>query len=233
MKVTTITGNVPKNRADVVYYAKKNAASFSKVSENGNPLVYVDDIDTEVMLSTKGLRHGLDRRFDVNAPVTLKAGEIIKNAIRINELTPDKDTVDASYVLIGAAKNEKNEPYIVQFVVNRATNEVTSVDVLYSVNAKTNAAEAIKKESTGSLSPEITDKSATLTDSNISIAELLDYVNKYFPDILPEEVLKHYGHDARPEGKLGESALFSDRNAELEKVNQVLEKENGNQCIWH
>ena len=227
MKVTTISGNVPKNRADVVYYAKKNAASFSKVSENGNPLVYVDDIDTEVMLSTKGLRHGLDRRFDVNAPVTLKAGEIIKNAIRINELTPDRDTVDASYVLIGAAKNEKNEPYIVQFVVNRATNEVTSVDVLYSVNAKTNAAEAIKKESTGSLSPEITDKSATLTDSNISIAELLDYVNKYFPDILPEEVLKHYGHDARPEGKLGESALFSDRNAELEKVNQVLEKENG------
>ena len=227
MKVTTISGNVPKNRADVVYYAKKNAASFSKVSENGNPLVYVDDIDTEVMLSTKGLRHGLDRRFDVNAPVTLKAGEIIKNAIRINELTPDKDTVDASYVLIGAAKNEKNEPYIVQFVVNRATNEVTSVDVLYSVNAKTNAAEAIKKESTGSLSPEITDKSATLTDSNISIAELLDYVNKYFPDILPEEVLKHYGHDARPEGKLGENALFSDRNAELEKVNQVLEKENG------
>ena len=227
MKVTTISGNVPKNRADVVYYAKKNAASFSKVSENGNPLVYVDDIDTEVMLSTKGLRHGLDRRFDVNAPVTLKAGEIIKNAIRINELTPDKDTVDASYVLIGAAKNEKNEPYIVQFVVNRATNEVTSVDVLYSVNAKTNAAEAIKKESTGSLSPEITDKSATLTDSNISIAELLDYVNKYFPDILPEEVLKHYGHDARPEGKLGESALFSDRSAEMEKVNQVLEKENG------
>lgn len=227
MKVTTISGNVPKNRADVVYYAKKNAASFSKVSENGNPLVYVDDIDTEVMLSTKGLRHGLDRRFDVNAPVTLKAGEIIKNAIRINELTPDKDTVDASYVLIGAAKNEKNEPYIVQFVVNRATNEVTSVDVLYSVNAKTNAAEAIKKESTGSLSPEITDKSATLTDSNISIAELLDYVNEYFPDILPEEVLKHYGHDARPKGKLGESALFSDRSAELEKVNQVLEKENG------
>lgn len=227
MKVTTISGNVPKNRADVVYYAKKNAASFSKVSENGNPLVYVDDIDTEVMLSTKGLRHGLDRRFDVNAPVTLKAGEIIKNAIRINELTPDKDTVDASYVLIGVAKNEKNEPYIVQFVVNRATNEVTSVDVLYSVNAKTNAAEAIKKESTGSLSPEITDKSATLTDSNISIAELLDYVNEYFPDILPEEVLKHYGHDARPDGKLGESALFSDRSAELEKVNQVLEKENG------
>ena len=32
----------------------------------------------------------------------------------------------------------------------------------------------------------------SVTDSTISIAELLDYVNKYFPDILPESVLKHY-----------------------------------------
>lgn len=100
----------------------------------------MDDTDTDVILSAKGLRHGLDRRFSTNAPVTLKAGEILKNAVRINELTPKKDTVDASYVLIGAAKNEKNEPYIVQFVVNRASNEVTSVDVLYSIGTKTEPA---------------------------------------------------------------------------------------------
>ena len=30
-----------------------------------------------------------------------------------------------------------------------------------------------------------------------------------FPDILPESVLRHYGFDRRPEGKLGESALYS------------------------
>lgn len=49
------------------------------------------------------------------------------------------------------------------------------------------------------------------TGSTISIDNLLDYVNKYFPDILPEETLKHYGYDARPEGKLGKSALYQDR----------------------
>lgn len=53
-----------------------------------------------------------------------------------------------------------------------------------------------------------------VTDSTISIAELLDYVNKYFPDILPESVLKHYGYDSRPDGKLGESALYQDRPEE-------------------
>ncbi|MGM9550387.1 MAG: hypothetical protein ACI3V5_11180 [Faecousia sp.] len=67
---------------------------------------------------------------------------------------------------------------------------------------------------------------ATITDSTISISELLDYVNDYFPDILSEGVLKHYGYDARPEGKLGESALYSDRDPEMAKVNRVLEKEN-------
>lgn len=108
---------------------------------------------------------------------------------------------------MGAAKNKNNEPYIVQFVVNRASNEVTSVDVLYAINAKT--------EPAGSLSPEITGEPATLTDSSISISNLLDYVNRYFPDILPEDVLKHYGHDARPAGELGESALFQQRESRL------------------
>lgn len=95
-------------------------------------------------------------------------------------------------VLIGVAKNSRDEPYIVEFVVNQSTNEVTSVDVLYSVNAKTNPIK--EKESVGSLSPEVTDIPATLTDSVISIAQLLDFVNRYFPDIMPEDVYRHYGH---------------------------------------
>ena len=49
--------------------------------------------------------------------------------------------------------------------------------------------------------------------TTISIAELLDFVNSHFPGILPESVLRHYGYDARPEGKLGESALYSDRDS--------------------
>ena len=73
-----------------------------------------------------------------------------------------------------------------------------SVDVLYAINAKT--------EPAGSLSPEITGVPATLTGSSISIANLLTYVNRYFPDVLPESVLRHFGHSERPAGKLGEGA---------------------------
>ena len=144
MRVTNVEDRVSyrparEARKEIVARAIANAKKIGRTNENGNAVVRVADTGDEVILSAKGLRHGLDRRFSVNAPVTLKAGEIIRNAIRINEFTPENAQVDASYALIGAAKNAKNEPYIVQFVVNRISNEVTDVDVLYAVNAKKRA----------------------------------------------------------------------------------------------
>lgn len=86
------------------------------------------------------------------------------------------------------------------------------MDVLYAFNAKTEPNLNIKKETGRETIPNGSQQSAaTITGSAISIANLLDYVNKYFPDILPEEVLKHYGHTSRPEEKIGDSALFQDR----------------------
>ena len=184
-------------RKEVVDKALTEAKKYGGVNQNGNVYVHVNDTDADVIISAKALRHGLDRRFTVNAPATLKVGEILQNAVRVNELVPKLDTVDATYVLMGAAKNKNNEPYIVQFVVNRASNEVMSVDVLYAINAK--------KEPAASL-PKFTDESAPLTCSSISIADLLTYVNRYFPDVLPESVLRHFGHSERPAGKLGEGA---------------------------
>ena len=102
-------------------------------------------------------------------------------------------------MLIGIVKNIVNEPFVVSFIVNKHTNEIQSIDVLYAVNAK-------KEPAGSSKSPEV---STPPTGSTISIFNLLDYVNNYFPDILPENVLKHYGYGSRPEGNIGESALLS------------------------
>ena len=200
-------------RKEVVDKALAEAKKYGGVNQNGNVYVHVNDTDADVIISAKALRHGLDRRFTVNAPATLKVGKILQNAVRVNELLPKLDTVDATYVLMGAAKNKNNEPYIVQFVVNRASNEVMSVDVLYAINAKKEPA---------ALLPEITGVPATLTGSSISIADLLTYVNRYFPDVLPESVLRHFGHSERPAGKLGEGALFSLKAySEAEKKDHV------------
>lgn len=220
MKVTTLSGTVPSNRADVVVQAKKNAADIGRTDKDGSVSVHVDDIDTDVILSKNGLKHSLDRRLDVNAPVVVKAGEIISNSIRINELTPQKAEAEESYVLIGAAKGDGGELYVVRSVVNRFSNELLSMDVLYAISAKKETAVLNAPPSTNnSLRNTVSDKENQLrsmrprfqhlvTDSSISIAQLLEIVNREFPDVLPESVLRHFGHEFRPEGKLGKSALF-------------------------
>ncbi len=222
MMVTTVDGNVPNNRADVVAQAKQNAAKVGKFDpKTGSVSVYVDDVGSDVVLATNGLKHSLDRRFAVNAPVLLKAGEILQKSIRINEMTPKKADASESYILIGAARNESGDIYIVRSVINRFSNELVSMDVLYAINAKKEPAallprlaenSAIRTDSKGnqprSMRPRF---QGPVTDSAISIADLLDLVNQYFPDILPEDVLKHYGYDARPDGDLGSDALYQDR----------------------
>lgn len=102
--------------------------------------------------------------------------DILQNAIKINELSPKQENSDLTKIFIGAAKNQNNEPYIVRFVVDRYTHNLTQVDVLYSADAKNR--ESKSKESAGSFTPPIAELPATVTDSVISIDLLLRYVNK-------------------------------------------------------
>ena len=211
MEITSVIGNVPTNRADVIAMAKRNAAKVGKFNpQNGSVSVHVKDIGTDVILGTDGLKHGLRRKNastnSANYIATLNAGEIIQNSIRINDMKPQKADATGSYILIGVAKNTSGDIYIVRSVVNKFGNELAKIDVLYAINAK--------KESVALNAPRFTAKPLSVTDSTISIANLLDYVNQYFPDILPKDVLKHYNHTTRPKGdaaKLGERVLYSDR----------------------
>lgn len=207
MRVTNVDDRVSyrptrEARKEIVARAIENAKKIGRTNENGNAVVRVADTGDEVILSAKGLRHGLDRRLNENAPVTLMAGEILQNSIRINELTPQHPDADGSYVLLGVGKTEQGTLYLVRSVVNKYGKELSSMDVLYAVSAK-------KENRLRSMRPEF---QRSVTDSTISIRSLLDYVNRYFPDVLPESVLRHYNHDRRPEGKLGESALYQRRD---------------------
>ena len=188
-----------ESRKHIVNQAIENAKRVGTTNEDGNAVIHVADIDTDVVVSKKAIKHSLDRRLSVNAPVVLQAGEILSNAVQINELVPRKASIEKANVLVGMAKNAQNEPYVASFIVNKHTKELQSIDVLYAVNAK--------KEPTGSSkSPQV---STPATGSNISIANLLNYVNRYFPDMLSESVLRQYGYTARPEGEIGKSALYS------------------------
>lgn len=191
------------NRKEVMTKAIENVQQNGRINENGNAVIYVDDIKRNIIVPNHSITHGMDRRFKTQAPVLLHIGEVLKNAIRINELNPRSEDVNETYALVGVA-SDNNVFYTVSFVVNSYTNEVDKIDVLYSSNTKKGPA---------ALLPTFTENfSATPTDPDISIANLLELVNMHFADLLPEDVLRKFGYDRRPEGKIGDSALYSDRD---------------------
>lgn len=178
-----------------------DAEKYGYSDNNGNIFVRVKDSNKDVMISKDALRHGLDRRLEVLGPVEGKIGEILSESVEINELVPKKDIVDTSYVLVGAAQDERGADYTAYFIVNSITSELQSVDVLYSANAK--------KRPAGIISPAITADAATLTGRTISVKQLLQNVNNIYPDILSESVLRKFGHDSRPEGAFAKDVLYS------------------------
>lgn len=136
MPFTMLDSVVPESREDIVKEAKKNAAVIGKSNYGSDISVTVKDINQDVVISKKGLKHGLDRRKNEMSYVTVRAAEILQNSIKINELTPKQKNTDASYVLIGAAKNDDGDVYVVRSIVNRVTSQLVEMDVLYSINAK-------------------------------------------------------------------------------------------------
>ena len=216
MTITTLHGIVPNTRVDLVAEAKKNAAKIGKTNpKDGSVSVYVKDIAADVLLGTDGLRHGLRRAKNLpniaNAIVMLNAGEILQHSIRINEMKPSQADATKSYVMIGTARHANGDLYIVRFVVN--SFELASMDVLYAINAK--------KESATLNASRFKAKPLSVTDSTISIAQLLDYVNTYFPGILPKPVWEHYGYTQKPNGDLGDSVLYSEQDSD-KLTNRVL-----------
>ena len=172
-------------RKSLVSTAIKNAIAFGKTNENGNVSVYVNDIGTDVVLSKHSLAHGIDRRLEISAPVILNIGKILKNSIKVNELNPKKQTSSNSYVLIGYAESLDNA-YPVRMIVNRYTNEIDSIDVLYSVSTK--------KETAGT-KPGSDSKTTLPTVSTISISDLLQNVKDVglVTSVLSEDVCNKLG----------------------------------------
>lgn len=224
MKVTQIGTEAPSNRADIVFEAKRNASKIGKFNvKDGSVSVYVDDIGTDVILGTDGLKHGLRRSknisTDINSLAILNAGEIIKHSVKINELIPKDKNATSSYVLIGCAENSSSR-FIVRSIINTFDNSLSKMDVLYAVKVKESAAQPAPGSAAKAVS--------SVTDSKISITDLLDYVNRCFPEVLSADVLQHFGHESRPEGNpkgLGESILYSDRDGIVKDATQLTEND--------
>ena len=267
MKVTAIDDGktyspTAETRNNLKEAAIESVKRVGRVNENGNAVVFIDDIGEEVIVPKRSIAHGIDRRLKNIAPVLENIGEILKNAIRINELNTRSENITESYILIGAARSNNNF-YIANFVVSKYTGEVQDINVLYSANAKkeepaaflpkiteksvtpTGSTNSIsqpldfvnrnfkeksenenysanaKKEEPAAFLPKLTEKSATPTGFTISISQLLDIVNRNFTGILPEDVLRHYGHAVRPSGTFSKDIRYSLSPAETEAKHEI------------
>ena len=84
------------------------------------------------------------------------------------------------------------------------THDLTSVDMLYAVNTK--------KEPAATKSPGFANELLPVTSSTISISNLLELVNRYYPDVLSKDVLNHFGRKDRPKSELSDDIKYQDRD---------------------
>lgn len=182
------TNNIPQNSEN----SNKNTAQKSDkdfVQNQDRNLVAVHNLTADEL--EKSLKLG---------GLAMPSIAVVKDDFAHTEyvtIVLDKRGVKSSF------RNDK--PIIVRSIVNEYDNSLQSIETLYAVNAK--------KEPAAIKSPGFANGSLPVTSSTISISDLLDYVNKYYPDILPQDVLKHYERDNRPKSELSDSVKYQDRES--------------------
>lgn len=190
--------HIRDGRRGIVNEAREAIKAAGKV-ENGQYIIHNEDVDRDIIVGRKALLHGLNRHYENNAQVTVHINEYLKNAVKINELSPRGDNVKESYILLGYGQVEEDS-YPAYFVVNTYENgdiELDDFDVLYSANAKKIEGSALSSQGFNTSLP-----------STISISDLLDLVNEIYSDILPKGVAEHYKNE-RKISKLGNSVKYS------------------------
>ncbi len=218
MTITEVTEELPQNADGKISRTRVRAMALSNVRKQNNPknttdLVYAhcDDTGTDIRVGSRGLNHGLDRRVEVNAKASLVIGDLIKNAIKVNEVNSLSQGHEGDYVLLSCFSDETGV-YGVSIYVDRVSNEVTgmdSIDILYSVNGK--------KIGTAAPNAEVSDRSPSPTVPTISISQLLEKSNTKFKDIFSKDVYDHFGTEKDTSTKLGSSTRYAmqiDENAD-------------------
>ena len=119
-------------------------------------------------MSQAAIRHGIDRRVGKQAPVLFQIGNILKNAIVVNEMDAKIPNADRSYILLGVGESN-DARYYTRIIVNRFSNEVESVDVLYALHTKTESAVLKTRASSGNTTLQ------SLTDSKIKNSRFVEH----------------------------------------------------------
>lgn len=171
------------SRDDAVRMGLANARKHAdREDPHGAPMIYVEDLGKYVTVGASALRHGLDRRIKVNGEATAHIGDLLTQAIVVNEADPKKENHANTYILLGVAQNSSQENVYVRMVVNQSTGQLEDVTSLYAVSTKKEPG-ASSRRATG-INP------GTPAGSTITVAEILNNVKDIYSDILSKDVLQ-------------------------------------------
>ena len=233
MRVTVLEENADmaggKKRGDILRAAKEN------IREKNNPLntdkhqfIKVADTGYDLRVSAEGLRHGIakltNRSGKATAAVTQKIGDVLTNAIKVNEMqrkANDPAKVKGSDVLLGYAEDGQSG-YVVRAIASLSDEgaELTDIEVfplLSSVKAKKVDSPIVHTASTENGRGQ--DPQATY---NISIQQLLDLVKEQYPDILSDDALTGVG-SSREKALAVDGSLKSEMRYSADTTNAQLE----------
>ena len=213
MKVAVLDSKATegKTRAEVTDLAKESVRRKNN-PKNTEEMIYIhnNDVKRDILVGRNGIKHSLQRKWNAAAAVFSQLGDVLEQAIQINELKP-REGAEGAYILLGYAVDEKEREYTAIFVVNEYKNgnaEMESVDVLYSTNAK-----KIEPSAKAAKARNIAIPSSL--GSTISIEELLQKVNEIHSDVLPLRVAEYFGNERRST-KLEKDVKFSIRKKDVE-----------------
>ena len=166
--------------AERVQDAKDSVKAAGGRKKDGTVVVDMDGSD--VVVSSSGIKHRGKKSHRENDMLYPVLGEVLKNAIPVNELAPrsgeKKDSlVNNTFVFLGAFAY-KNEicPVRIQGVQKNRTKKLDSIDVLKSLNTKIGKIDAPDKS-------DLT-REAPSALAEISIANLIDIAQPLYPGIL-------------------------------------------------
>ena len=206
-------------RDEAVQRGLENVRKYTdKTDRNGVPMMYVDDLGKYVTVGSKALRHGLDRRVKVNGAVTAHIGDLLKQAIVINEADPKKENHTNTYILLSVARDSNQENVYVRMVVNQSTGQLEDVTSLYALNTKKGARRVVAPN--GEVSHGVP------AGSTMTVAEILENVKDIYSDVLSKDVLKALGVEKRSESELTQRLRYSLRNVDTDmtEMQRVVEE---------
>ena len=189
-----------KKRGDILNKAIENVRGKNNPhNTEEHQFIRVNDTGYDLRITRDGLRHGIakltNRSGKTTAAVTQKIGDILTNAIKVNEMNRrdgDPSNVNRKDVLLGYAEDDQRG-YVVRAIATVFDEAADLQDweaypLLATVKAKKVDSPIV--HTTSAETGRGQDPQATYS---ISIQQLLDLVKEQYPDILSDDALEAVG----------------------------------------